>query len=348
MITIVSFIVVFTCIILAHEFGHFFAAKLSKVRVEEFGIGYPPRIWGKRFGETLYSLNALPFGGFNKLSGEEDPDAPHSLASKSRLTRIFVLASGAIVNAVLPFLLFTIAFMVPHNALTGQIAIAEVALASPAAISGLESGDIILAINSQQVHTAEEIRTIIYANLEKEISLELQKASGEVVTARLVPRSNPPEGEGAIGIQSQPLIERKTEPFWRAIPLGIKQTFDTAVGFKDAIFGLFSDSSQLQLTGPVGIAQITGEAAQAGFSILLQFAAILSLNLAIVNLLPLPALDGGRIVFIIIEWIRGGKRISPRTEGLVHFIGFALLIGLALLITYQDILRLIRGESIMP
>jgi len=348
MMTVVAFILVFTGIILAHELGHFFAAKLSKVRVEEFGIGYPPRIWGKRFGETLYSINALPFGGFNKLSGEEDPTITHSLAAKSRLTRIFILASGALVNFLLPFVLFAIAFMVPHNAFTGQIAVGEVSPASPAAVAGLEPGDIILAINGQPIHAFEDIRKIIEANLDKEVSLEIQKSSGETVTTYLVPRRHPPEGEGAMGIQSQAVIERKTEPFWRAIPLGIKQTFDTFVAFKDAIFSLFAGTNQLQLTGPVGIAQITGEAAQAGFSILLQFAAFLSLNLAIINLLPLPALDGGRIAFIIVEWLRGGKRISPRTEGTIHFVGFVLLIGLALLITYQDILRLISGESLVP
>lgn len=348
LITIISFILVFTGIILAHEFGHFFAAKISKVRVEEFGIGYPPRLWGVRRGETLYSLNALPFGGFNKLSGEEDPNAPHSLASKSRLTRVFVLASGALVNAILPFLLFAIAFMVPHEALTGQIAIAEVAPNSPAATAGLEPDDIILTINGQPIRSFEDIKKIVDDNLDREVSLEIQKVSGEAVVTSLVPRSSPPVGEGAMGISSQALTERKTEPFWRAIPLGIKETFDTLVAFKDALFSLFSGGRPLQLTGPVGIAQLTGEATQAGFSILLRFAAFLSLNLAIINLLPLPALDGGRIIFIIIEGIRGGKRISPRVEGTIHFIGFILLIGLALLITYQDIARLISGGSLAP
>ncbi|MCL2149709.1 MAG: RIP metalloprotease RseP [Dehalococcoidia bacterium] len=349
MITAIAFILVFTGIILSHELGHFFAAKLSKVRVEEFGIGYPPRLWGKRYGETLYSINLLPFGGFNKLSGEEDPSAPHSLASKNRRTRVFVLASGALVNAVLPFLLFAIAFMVPHDVATGQIAVGEVAPASPAATAGLEPGDIILVIDGKEIHTFEDISQIVNDNLGKEIALKIQKASGEDTTVHLIPRPDPPKGEGAMGIQSRMLTERKTEPFWRAIPLGIKQTFDTFVAFKNAIFGLFSsDTSGLSLTGPVGIAQLTGEATRAGFSILLQFAAFLSLNLAIINLLPLPALDGGRIVFIIIEGLRGGKRISPRTEGLIHFIGFALLIGLALLITYQDIVRLINGGSVIP
>lgn len=348
LITIVAFVVVFMGIILAHELGHYFAAKISKVKVDEFGIGYPPRIWGKKIGETVYSINVLPFGGFTKLSGEEDPKAERSLASKSRFTRIFVMAAGALVNALLPILLFSIAFMVPHDVATGQIAIASVAADSPAASAGLMTGDIIVAINGQPIDEFSDISTIVAANLGKEISLDIQRPPGEAKTVLLIPRQNPPQGQGAMGIQSRALTTRKGEPFWRAIPLGVKQTFDTIVLFKDAILSLFTGTSQIQFTGPVGIAQLTGEAAQAGFSFLLLFAGFLSLNLAIINLLPLPALDGGRIVFVALEWLRGGKRISPRVEGIIHMVGFLLLIALALIVTYQDILRLIRGESIIP
>jgi regulator of sigma E protease len=190
----------------------------------------------------------------------------------------------------------------------------------------------------------------VQLNLGKEISLELER-NGTSETVYLVPRWQPPVGEGAMGITIEsvdPVISRQSEPFWRAIPHGISDTFQTFVLFKNAILSLFTGGSQLEVTGPVGIAQLTGEAAQAGVSILLQFAAFLSLNLAVINLLPLPALDGGRIVFVIIEWFRGGKRISPRTEGIIHTIGFMLLIGFALLVTYQDILRIIRGDSIIP
>ncbi len=335
-------------IILAHELGHFFAAKISNVKVEEFGIGYPPRIYGKKIGETLYSINLLPLGGFTKLSGEEDPNAERSLASKSRLTRIFVMAAGAIVNAILPIILFTIAFMVPHDVATGEIEIADVAPDSPAANAGLVAGDVFLDINGQPVHTFSDISSVVAPNLGKEITIDVRHANGSTSSVNITPRVNPPEGQGALGIQSKALTTRKSEPIWRAVPLGLKQTIDTIVLFKDAIFSLFTGNSQLQFTGPVGIAQLTGEAAQAGFSILLLFAGFLSLNLAIINLLPLPALDGGRIVFVIIEWLRGGKRISPRVEGMVHLIGFILLIGLALIVTYQDILRLIRHESIVP
>jgi regulator of sigma E protease len=337
--------------LLVHELGHFFAAKLSGVKVEEFGLGFGPRILGIKRGETLYSINALPLGGFTKLSGEEDPTAPRSLASKSRLTRVFILSAGALLNALLPFLLFSIAYMVPHQVATGQITVQEVAVNSPAAQAGLQPGDIFLAINGKPISDVSDLSRNTQLNLGKEIQVQVRTAAGEEKSLLITPRWKPPAGEGAMGVSiklENTTINRKSEPFWRAVPMGVKETFQTFTLFKNAILSMFIGAGQIQMTGPVGIAQLTGEAAQAGFSILLEFAAFLSLNLAVVNLLPLPALDGGRIVFVVLEWLRRGKRISPRTEGLIHAIGFLLLIGLAVAITYQDIVRIIQGGSVIP
>jgi regulator of sigma E protease len=349
--TIIAFVLVFSIIILAHELGHFTAAKFSGVKVEEFGLGYPPRIWGIKRGETLYSINWLPFGGFTKMVGEEDPSAERSLASKSRLTRVFVLASGALVNALLPFILFSAAYMLPHDIAIGQVEVQQIAAQSPAQIAGIVTGDIILAVKGQAVSNIAELSRNIELNLGKETSILVEKSSGEQQMLTLVPRWKPPEGEGAIGVSIKLVnasIVKESEPFWRAIPLGIKQTFQTLALFKNGILSLFVGTSSMQLTGPVGIAQLTGEAAQAGISPLLEFAAFLSLNLAVLNLLPLPALDGGRIAFVVLEWIRRGKRISSKAEGLVHMVGFILLIGLSLAITFQDILRIIQGGSLAP
>jgi regulator of sigma E protease len=349
--TILAFVFVFSIIILAHELGHFGAAKLSGVKVEEFGLGYPPRIWGFRRGETLYSINWLPFGGFTKMTGEENPEDKRSLAGKSRLIRLFVLSAGALVNALLPFFLLTAAFMVPHNVVVGQVQVMEIAAASPAQAAGLETGDIITSVNGKNIRNIADLSRNIELNLGKETLLVIQKAGGSNVDVTLVPRWDPPEGEGALGVSIQlqnAATLRESQPFWRAIPMGINQTFETFSLFKNAILSLFVGTSAIQLAGPVGIAQITGEAAQAGLSPLLEFAAFLSLNLAIFNLLPLPALDGGRILFVLLEWVRGGKRVSPKTEGMVHMIGFALLILVALAVTFQDILRIIQGGSLSP
>ena len=349
--TIISFILVFSGIILAHEFGHFITAKLSGVKVEEFGLGYPPRIFGIKRGETIYSVNWLFIGGFTKMSGEEDPNAERSLASKSRATRALVLSAGAIINTLLPFILFSIAYMIPHTVVNGQVTVQEVAAASPAEAAGIVPGDIILSVNGKAIDNLADLSRYIEINLGKETTLEVQTPQSTLETVTLVPRWKPPAGQGAIGISMQlenPVTSKKSESFFRSIQLGVGETFQTMVLFKNSILSLFVGTSSIQLTGPVGIAQLTGEAAQAGISPLLEFAGFLSLSVAIMNLLPLPALDGGRIAFVFLEWVRRGKRISPKTEGTVHLIGFLLLIGLAVVVTYQDIARIISGGSLTP
>ncbi len=344
--TIISFILVFSGIILAHELGHFVTAKLAGVKVEEFGLGYPPRIFGIRHGETLYSVNWLIFGGFTKMSGEEDPEAPRSLASKSRATRALVLSAGAIINAILPFILFSIAYIVPHNIVTGQVSVQAVSPHSPAASAGILPGDIILSVNGHEIQNLNDLSRYIEIYLGRETTLLMETPQGGQKIVTVVPRWSPPAGQGAVGISMElvnPVTVKISEPLFRSISLGVKEAFQTMVLFKNSILSLFVGTSSLQLTGPVGIAQLTGQAAQAGISPLLEFAGFLSLSVAIMNLLPLPALDGGRIAFVFLEWVRRGKRISPRTEGTVHMIGFMLLIGLALIVTYQDIFRIIRG-----
>ena len=352
LITIVAFLVVLAVLIIAHELGHFATAKAFGVRVDEFGVGFPPRLLSIKRGETRYSLNAIPLGGFVKMAGEVDPEAsPRSLASKSIGVRILVLGTGSLMNALLPLLLFSIAFMVPHNIVTGQVLVEEIALNSPAAMAGIQSGDTIISINEKTLNNTIELSREIQLNLGKEVTMVINHSDSTTEEVQLTPRWRPPEGQGAIGIlvkTSNPTVVSQSEPFWRAIPLGVKECIETFVLFKNAIISLFIGTVSLQLAGPVGIAQMTGEVARAGISPLLEFAAFLSINLAIINIFPLPALDGGRIVFVLLEWVRRGKRISPKTEGLIHGIGFVLLMAAILAITYQDIIRIISGESLIP
>lgn len=351
LITILSFLAVLVVIILAHEIGHFVTAKASGVRVEEFGLGFPPRIFGIRRGETLYSLNAIPLGGFVKMAGEEDPKLLRSLASKSTGTRLLVLSAGSLMNALLPLLLFSMALMIPHNIVVGEVLVKEVAPNSPAAIASIEPGDVIVSVNEKPVQNLSDLFRYTNLNLGREVSLLIQHSDSTTDVVQVIPRWKPPVDQGAMGIMiglSNPTTIRQQEPFWRAIPMGITECIETYGLFKNAIISLIIGTSSMTVAGPVGIAQMTGEAAKSGISPLLEFAAFLSLNLAIINMLPLPALDGGRIVFVLLEWVRRGKRVSPRIEGLIHSIGFAMLIGLMLLITYQDILRIISGDSIIP
>ena len=350
-ITILIFLAILAVLILAHELGHFATAKAFGVKVEEFGLGFPPRLIGIKRGETLYSLNAVPLGGFTKMAGEEDPDVPRSLASKGVGPRIIVLSAGSIMNFLLPLLLFAIAFMVPHNVVTGDVVVEEVATGSPAAAAGIETGDIILSLNDDPVNSIRNLHIYTQLNLGKEVNLALRHSDEMVEEVQLIPRWKPPPPEGAMGVAiSMPdaVIVRQSYPFWEAIPMGVSECIDTFILFKNEILKWFIGATPVQLTGPVGIAQMTGEVAQAGLSPLLLFAGFISINLAIVNILPLPALDGGRIVFVLLGWVRRGKRISAKTEGLVHAIGFALLIAAMIAVTYQDIIRIIAGESLIP
>ena len=355
MITILIFLGILAVLILAHEAGHFATAKAFGVKVDEFGLGFPPRLIGVRRGETLYSLNAVPLGGFTKMAGEEDPEVPRSLASKSVGTRLIVLSAGSIMNALLPILLFFIAFMVPHDMVIEPTVVKIVSPGSPAARAGIEPGDTLLGINGKLINNFSEFQRYVHLNLGKEITILVEHSDATTEETQVIPRWRPPENEGAIGIErdielalSNRTIVSQSEPFWKAIPMGAGEYIETFVLFKNEILMWFIGTTTPQVTGPVGIAELTGEVAKAGISPLLEFTGFISINLAIINILPLPALDGGRIVFVLLEWVRRGKRVSPRTEGLVHAIGFATLIAAIVAITYQDVIRIIAGESLIP
>jgi regulator of sigma E protease len=353
LITIITFLVMLVILVVAHELGHFITAKGRGVQVQEFGIGFPPRIWGIKRGETLYSINALPLGGFVKLAGEEDPKVPRSLASKGYGTRILVLAAGSIMNILLPIVLFSVAFMIPHDTVVYPVTIESVTENSPAASAGIKAGDTILSVNNEKINNGSELQRDIQLNVNKKVDITVQHSDSTTEIVQVVPRLNPPAGQGATGIKlavppSNPTIVKQSEPFWRAIPMGWTEIGQTMILFKNEIIRWIIGAAAPQITGPVGMAQLTGEVARAGISPLFEFAAFISINLGIVNILPLPALDGGRIAFVLLEMIRRGRRISPRTEGLVHLIGFVLLIALILVVTYGDIANIITTGSAIP
>ena len=350
-ITIIIGLAVLSVLVFAHELGHFITAKASRVRVEEFGLGFPPRLLSIKRGETRYSLNAIPFGGFTKMAGEEDPEVPGSLASKGVGTRLLVLSAGSLMNFLLALLLFSITFMVPHDVVIGQVVVEEVAPDSPAAMAGIRTGDTILSVNEKPVNNNNDLARYIQLNLGKEITILVQHSDATTEEIQVIPRWQPPEGQGAIGVvikTSNPTIVSQYYPFWRAIPMGAATFIGYLVSYKDGLVGIFTGKAQASFLGPVGIAQLTGEVAKAGIHPLLEFAALISLILGIVNLFPIPALDGGRIVFALLEWVRRGKRVPPKIEGMIHLIGFALLMSAILIITYQDIIRIVSGESLIP
>ena len=353
LITLVAFFVILLVAILVHEFGHFVSAKASGVTVEEFGIGLPPRIWGFKKGETLYSINWLPIGGFCKMAGEEDPDVPGGLGEKSIKTRFLVLGAGSLLMLLLPLFLLPAAYMMPMERPLddGGVRVDSISVGSPAEAAGLQAGDIFVSIDGQAVKTFDEIHDIVDNKAGTEVTLLLLRDGAEFETS-LVPRAEEetPEGQGAMGVGMKYLTETRYYPFWQAIPRGLRDYGDVFVGIKNAIGSLVSGEASVKdaVAGPVGIAQLTGEVAELGIEPLIRLAALICIILGIVNLLPIPGLDGGRLVFVAIEGLRRGKRISAQRENMVHLIGFAFLLALMVLVTYNDILRLIRGESFFP
>ncbi|MEE9593314.1 MAG: M50 family metallopeptidase [Thermoplasmata archaeon] len=375
MSTVLLFFVVISVLIVIHELGHFIAARIFGIRVLEFALGFPPRIASVVRGETRYSLNAIPLGGYVKLAGEEDPTDPRSLARQSIPVRAIVLSAGVVMNLALTIFLFSIFLTFPPEIVDSKVAIARVLPGSPAEQAGLLPGDIVLrtdaklelgdlsAGTSQEpddairysgdlVETPSDLIDYTKANLGSEISLLVARDSTPVIV-RMVPRRFPPPEEGPdshlgvmIGTTGGRVVS-DFQPSLKVIPESFRQVGSFITGFKDALGNIISREGESGLVGPIGIAQVTGEVARAGILPLIGFAGILSLSLAIFNILPIPALDGGRLLFVIIEALRGGKRIPPEREALIHLVGFVVLIAVILLISYNDILRIIRGEDVL-
>ena len=565
--TILPFIGVLLGLVVLHELGHFVAAKLAGVRVEEFGIGLPPRIGkGWQFGETLYSFNWLPIGGFVRLTGEEasgllithvDPDSrmaahfvagdrilkvngkrvvspdqfldqlfrtngepkrefsfdhteedgrktswtltltaredddsdappvrnmtttaeqraqfinergeadilglrvgidPRSLGAKSKLTRIIILAAGAGVNAILPLILFAVGALIPDNVSAGPAVVTGTIEQAPAHQAGIRAGDHIVAINGETIQNAGDLSRAIQLNLGETLLVSIERPAASSLTAsrasqeperfdvhvhaRLAPQPlthvvqpgdsvheiadklgvspasviagwgietqefkegielelpggvtyvteegdtmlgiaieesvrmasiyaamgidpvHPPPGteievpQGATGISianASLLVARDSPSLGESISAGWTQTRDTFVLVRNRIRSWIAGGEPIELSGPVGIARVTGEVVdRAGWSRLIELAALISLNLAIINILPLPMLDGGRIMFVLIEIARRGKKISPEREGLVHMAGFAALLVFIVVISYFDIIKAVSGEPVIP
>jgi regulator of sigma E protease len=350
LMAVVSFLGILMVLTMAHELGHFFTAKKFGIRVKELGLGYPPRLWSIKRGETVYSINAVLLGGFTKMLGEEDPSQPGSLASKSISARIVVMSAGSLMNALLPILLLSISFMIPHDLLIERVLVNEVMPNSPAALAGIQPGDQILEVNWVTVHNTGDLKRGVYLNLGRNVDIRVMHPDLTTQNVQLAPRWKAPGDQTATGLvvrATNSQVVRKSYPFWFAIPLAINETVGIFIIFKNALISTLLGVIPVILTGPVGLAQIVGEIAKGGIHPLLQLAALLNVNVALLNLFPLPALDGGRIAFVVLEWMRRGKRISAKIEGMIHGIGFALLLAVAMLITYQDVLRIIHGETLL-
>ena len=382
--SIIIFIIILLVLVLVHEFGHFFTAKSFGIRVDEFGFGFPPKLWSFKKGETEYSINALPFGGFVKIFGEDFEEADmvevgflegkeagpllrgpasqsRSLANKPPWQQALVLFAGIFANFLLAWLLFSFGFMSGLPTSVGSeiagtklsdvhLVVVSVLSKSPAENAGLKIGDKIISISLPASSNStdyidnpnpDQVQNLIATrNSGGGIAVKYDRAGKEnyvIVNPDLI------GGKPAIGI-SMDMIGTAKLPFFTALWQGMRLDWSITKGTVVGLYTLIADGlrgkgSFASVSGPVGMVGIVGDAYKFGFAYLLSFAALISINLAIINLIPFPALDGGRLFFLLIEKIKG-SRINPKIANMANMIGFSILILLMLLITYHDVVKL--------
>lgn len=445
---ILPFLGILVILVVIHEFGHFITAKLFGVKVLEFAVGYPPRAFARKFGETEYAVNILPLGGYVRLLGEEDPSDPRSLAAQKAWKRLVIMGAGAFMNFILAIAIFTAGFILPRQVNVGQAVISQVVPGSPAAEAGLKAGDIIQTIDGREIESVQDASYNIRLNLGEDTPITVKRTDAitqetEDITVHVTPRWAPPlyvydvqpgqtaadvaratgynvatvrqaagidtrlkEGDtltiqtdtgpeeyvvqkndtvenvsrnlrvteaavaaaaglkdpdnlqpgplqftqGATGISigaQYPFTEDRSYGFFDSLGRGWQATFDSLKLARNEIYSWTKGGAAAPVSGPIGIAQATGEIVdEAGWRSLMDMAALLSINLAILNILPLPMLDGGRMAFVVLEILRRGRRIAPDKEAMVHLVGMAAIGILVVVLSYFDIARIVNGESL--
>ncbi len=375
MVSLLYFLIVLAVLVISHEFGHFIAARKTGMKVEEFGFGFPPRIFGLQFKkdgskkwrlvkgnrdlnesdteyDTVYSFNWLPLGGFVKIKGEngEDKNDPQSFASKKPWQKAVVLSGGVVMNVVLAAVLLIAGYMIGlpqnldnmadvSNIKDRRIEILQVLPGKPAQLAGIQDGDVVLQIDALQNPRLKQLQDYIDQHKNQEVLLKFGRGQ-ETIEKKITPVVYSDTGRGGLGIAIAE-IGTVHYPFFSAIWEGIKATGwylkEIVVAFYLLITGLFAGHGAGDaVSGPVGVAVMTGKVARLGLIYLIQFMAMLSLNLAVFNILPIPALDGGRLLFVLISKIRR-KEVSQKLEGMFHMVGFALLMLLVVAVTVRDV-----------
>lgn len=342
MLTILACIFVFGILVTVHEFGHFITAKLTGMKVEEFSIGFGPNIYQQQEGETLYSLRMLPLGGYNKIAGmdpddPDDPDDPErGFNAKPVTSRMLVILAGSLMNILLPVVIFFGLFLafgmdVPEN----KPVLGQIIEGYPAEQSGLKEGDRILSINGKPVHEWLDIRKNIADSGMQPIPFEIQRDT-EKLTITVTPGVNPETGKPFIGVVSS-LKNVRLTPVQAAVA-SVSATKNIIKNMYASLYHMVTGKTKAEFSGPVGVAKMAGEVAHKGFDRLMQFTAMLSLNLAIINLLPLPALDGGHFLILLIEAVTGHKLGKTAMQN-IQKVGVAMILALTIFATFKDLTR---------
>ena len=347
-LTILAFIIILGLLVFVHELGHFLVAKAVGVKVEEFAFGFPPRLISKKRGETRYSINAIPLGGYVKMLGEDrDYDSPHSFSKKKARSRFAIIVAGVLMNIILAGVLLSVGYMVgmtpialnPENLggkQTHKVIIAAVNDNSPAKDAGLKPGDVILGFNS-----LDEFSNFTHANTGKKVNLNIDRRGQQI--SQDITISDNAEAPLGVAIADAPIVKLS---FFKAIAAGFTDLYKTTT-YLIVLFGQFFarlfTKAQLgnDVAGPVGIFSLTGQAVKMGFGYIIQLAALLSINLALVNILPFPALDGGRAWIVFLEGIFRRRVIRADIENILHTVGFIVLILFVVAVTFREVIGLI-------
>lgn len=339
MLTILAAIFVFGVLVTVHEFGHFVVAKLTGMRVDEFAIGFGPKIYQQKDGDTLYSLRAIPLGGYNKIAGmdPDDPIEPNSFKSKSIPARMCVILAGATMNFILPVLLFTGIFFLQGVSVPVDKPVLGVVIEGMAAQrAGLKVGDRILEINGKKLETWSEVVSTLRANGTKEVVIKAEDTTGTVKNYSMQPVFDKEAGRPLIGISPQFL--KRNLGIFESIAEGFSYTKYIITAMLDGLVKIITGEAPAEVAGPIGVAQMAGQIAERGLLPLMNFVAFLSINLGIINLLPLPALDGGHFVLLVLEALRG-KPLGSKAMTNIQMVGIILILALTVFSTFKDITR---------
>lgn len=338
MLTILATILVFGILVTVHELGHFVTAKLTGMRVDEFAIGFGPKIFQTKSGDTLYSIRAIPLGGFNKIAGMDPDDKvdERGFNSKPILSRMLVILAGSIMNFVLPVVLFFMIFVISGvDTPINEPIIGQVFPKMPAVEAGLMPGDKIISLNSHKTKNWDEIVKVFEEAKQNPVKVEVERA-GSLRTYEVLPQYKKDMDRTLVGIS--PKYAKTPLGVVEAAKLAVTHTKNTIVMMVNGLYKIISGQSPAEVAGPIGVAQMAGKIAQDGFLPLMTFIAFLSINLGVVNLLPLPALDGGYFILLVLEAFRK-KPLPASVLEKIQMVGIALILMITVFSTFKDLTR---------